>query len=162
MEIERKFLLSAVPAIEPEMYATVKQIYLCINPETRIRVIEDYKIPEDHLLKEPEATITVKGDGGLVREELISGIDKTFAYETITLLGRPPIIKHWQAWHYGDLLIETNIVDRGTPNEFIYAEVEFPDIESAQKFVWPYGHLIADVTEVPKYKMKNYWKRTRI
>ena len=54
-----------------------------------------------------------------------------------------------------DLKLECSLVDAGTDTEFYYAEVEFPDEETANNFILPISGI--EVTEDKKYKMKNYY-----
>ena len=45
----------------------------------------------------------------------------------------------------------------------MYAEVEFETEEDADNYVFPWPELIIrEVTNEKEYKMKNYWKRTRL
>ena len=52
-------------------------------------------------------------------------------------------------------------MDPGSESEFIYAEIEFESEEAANEFLKP-DFLGEEVTNDDSYKMKNYWKRTRI
>lgn len=61
------------------------------------------------------------------------------------------------------LVLEVNQVDPGHPGAFFYAEVEFPDLETARS--WRPGPLAAyldqEVTGTPGESMAAYWERTR-
>ena len=60
-------------------------------------------------------------------------------------------------------MLEVNQVDPGHPEAFFYAEVEFPDLETARS--WRPGPLAAyldqEVTGTPGESMAAYWERTR-
>lgn len=58
-------------------------------------------------------------------------------------------------------IIECSVVDEGTENEFMYAEVEFPDEESAKEFIPP-AWFGAEHTNDPLRKMKYVWRFTRL
>ena len=42
----------------------------------------------------------------------------------------------------------------------MYVEIEFENEEQAKEYIVP-DFLGKEITDCPKYKMKNYWKRTR-
>lgn len=60
-----------------------------------------------------------------------------------------------------DLLLECSHVDKGCDTEFMYAEIEFPSVQDAENFQ-PLPNFTADVTNDSSYKMKNFWKATRL
>ena len=155
-EIERKWILTKVPAeFSLILRADAEQSYLSVNPEVRLRRRTDRGCEPTHFLD-------IKSDGSLVRKEVsipISGME----YDAIReVSGKPVIKKDWHLFRLPDgRKMEVTVVDKGTENEFIYAEVEFPTKEEAENFAFPIGSAI-EVTSDPIYKMKNYWLRTRV
>ena len=59
------------------------------------------------------------------------------------------------------LQLECSLVDEGSSFAFMYAEVEFPSEEEAEAFA-PCFDYVGEITQCADYKMKNYWKRTRL
>ena len=162
MEIERKWLfdINKVPKHSCFGYKDVEQSYLNLEPEVRLckKTLK--------LIFEPEISywITVKGNGNLSREELDKQITKE-EYETLERIGnitKDRVIRktHWDFYIDGYRL-ELNIVDKGTENEFCYGEIEFSSEEEALAFK-PLDWFGEEVTYDSSYKMKNYWKRTRL
>ena len=139
MEIERKYLLSALPEnLTQYPCRKIQQAYLCTAPVVRIRRQDD-----DYYL-------TYKGSGMMIREEynlpltaqayehLKEKIDGILLSKTRYLL---PLAD--------GLTIELDVFD--APYEGLYlAEVEFPDEASANAFIAPdwFGE---DVTFSEKY-----------
>ena len=154
-EIERKFLIDSFPAELPlKEEFQVYQAYLSIDPEVRIR--------RNAVGSQDTAYfIDLKSGTGMVRHEVEIPISKEHFYALAEMVARPFITKDFRIYHLpGGLELECSHVDKGTPNEFMYAEVEFPSIEAAESFE-PLSVFKEDVTYNPDYKMKNYWKRTR-
>lgn len=167
MEVERKFLFDELPTfLEPEdeniARINVKQIYLSIDPEIRIR--RKFILYKDGTSKN-EYFKTQKSDGNLVREEIEAPITRSmyiklcnFAYST---MGRNEIDKDYYRYKLNDnLILECSIVDRDLDTSFIYGEVEFESEEEANNFVVP-DYFGQEVTYDKDYKMKNYFARTR-
>ena len=141
MEIERKFLVRALPEdLETFLCLQIEQAYLCTDPVIRIRQSND------------SFRLTVKSDGLLAREEFetdltaeqyrqlsekVSGI---FIQKTRYLIPCP-----------GDasLTIELDIF-HGDLEGLIYAEVEFPSVEAANAFIPP-SWFLREVTEDGSY-----------
>lgn len=156
LEIERKFLMNVFPMDLPmRRQYILYQGYLSIDPEVRIRKQE---LDQGVFLY----YLTIKSSGGLVREEIefLIGEEK---YEPLKQMIPHPFIKKECKEFFlpGGLLLECSHVDSGTPTAFFYGEVEFPDEESARQFQ-PLPCFCEEVTDDSRYKMKNYWKRTRL
>ena len=154
MEIERKFKLSAFPQHLPLLQASqVEQGYLSVTPTVRIRSkcrdgVTDYRL-------------CIKGKGALVREEVELPLDEDKFFRLKNLLHGEMIRKDYRVYQLPNgLQLECSLVDAGTENEFMYAEVEFSTEEEARAFVPP-AFLGEDVTEVPGSSMSAYWQRTR-
>ncbi|MEM1485459.1 CYTH domain-containing protein [Oscillospiraceae bacterium PP1C4] len=155
MEIERKFLISSFPNLHLQEIekALVKQGYLSIDPEVRIRS----KKTSDSI----EYVLCVKGDGTLSREEVECNISEDAFQRLEQMLDKPLISKDYRKYKLpGGLFLECNRVDAGTPSEFMYAEVEFSSVEQANAFIPP-SYLEKEVTEDNQCKMKNYWKNKK-
>ena len=152
MEIERKWLIKNLPPIEYDERYKVHQFYLSIDPEVRVR---SKRIFDG---EELAPRITIKGEGTLVREEIEFDI---FPYQyqlLLDLCGKTPIEKDYYIYHKDGYEIEVSIVDNGA---FIYAEIEFDSVEDAEKYIFPWADAV-EVTYDTRYKMKNYWKDTRL
>lgn len=151
MEIERKWLVKEIPThIEPADHAAIAQAYVVTAPiEVRIR-------------KRPGTTwpckITFKTKGTLCRQEVESEIPEDVYDKLADIIAKPPVCKDYYTFLVDDHKIEISNVD----NTFIYAEVEFKSVEEANAYEFPFPDIvIKEVTEDPKYKMANYWERTR-
>lgn len=154
MEIERKFKLDAFPEHLPLLHASqVEQGYLSTTPCVRIRS----KKTEDAV----DYKLCIKGQGTLVREEVELSLDEDRFTRLKNLLHGEMIRKDYRIYQLPDgRKLECSLVDGGTENAFLYAEVEFPTVEEANAFVPP-AFLGEDVTEVPGSSMSSYWERTR-
>jgi CYTH domain-containing protein len=158
-EIERKFLLSALPEIEPYEVAAVTQGYLSIDPEVRVR---SHRILNGGGSGLAPYTLSIKGNGTLTRKEIETVISEE-VFEAVTeFIGHPLIHKTYYQYMHEGRVVEVSEVDVGLPHAFVYAEVEFKTEEEATAYEWPFGGLIRDVTYDPLFKMKNYWRDTRL
>lgn len=155
-EIERKFLLDSFPTELPlKEEFEVYQAYLSINPEVRIRRNE-----KDG--KDIAYYLAIKSSGEMVRKEIEIPISKEHFYALAKMVPQPFITKDFRIYELpNDLLLECSHVDKGRDTEFMYAEVEFPSVQVAEDFN-PLPNFTADVTNDPSYKMKNFWKATRL
>lgn len=139
MEIERKYLISQLPA-DYDKYPChdIEQAYLCTEPVVRIRRSDE------------EYYLTYKGKGLIAREEYNLPLTKE-AYEHlltkadgIVLTKRRYLIplsrNHSQPFsgHNEDngLMIELDVFS-GQYQGLVLAEVEFPTLEMAEQFVPP-------------------------
>lgn len=171
-EIERKWL------IKPEIvhylktsdakeidFCIIQQGYLSINPEIRIR--KDTYPTEKNMI---EYFLSYKSNGDLTREEYEIRInDSDFEYLYSILQSKRNIsdliYKEFHKFRidtFPDLKFEFSIVDHG---QLSYMEIEFKSENGANEFVFPAEFkelIIKEVTNDASYKMKNYWKRTRI
>lgn len=164
MEIERKFLLEQFPPdvrdnhgnpIPVENSVIMFQGYLSDQtPTVRIRKAQEQNGNTTYRL-------CFKGKGTLIREEIEMDLTAEQYQQLESLLAIPPIKKDFITYRLpsGDLL-ECNLVEEGTPEEFRYAEVEFPSIEAANAFQPP-SFLGKDVTEEPGYSMSALWRRKK-
>ena len=154
MEIERKFKLDTFPEHLPLLHASqVEQGYLSTTPCVRIRS----KKTEDAV----DYKLCIKGQGTLVREEVEFSLDDDSFTRLKSLVHGEMIRKDYRIYQLPDgRKLECSLVDGGTENAFLYAEVEFPTVEEANAFVPP-AFLGEDVTEVPGSSMSSYWERTR-
>ncbi len=152
MEIERKFLISELPA-NPEQYehARIVQAYLNTNPVLRIR-----RYGEQYIF-------TYKGSGLMLREEynlpltreafehLLPKADGNIIEKTRYIIPLDKSVKTAEG-DYVNLNAELDIFT--SPKELIMAEVEFPDEASALAFQKPdwFGR---EVTNDPAYHNSN-------
>lgn len=147
MEIERKFTVKELPAdLEQYPCLVIEQAYLNTDPVIRIRRQND-----DYYL-------TYKGKGLLAREEYNLPLNKE-AYEHLRTKADGNIIskKRYVIPAEGSLNIELDIFEEPF-KPLIIAEVEFPDIETANAYVMPHWFL-EDVTNNPAYHNSNLSKQ---
>jgi CYTH domain-containing protein len=156
LEIERKFLMKEFPSdLEVIREVDIWQGYVSIDPEVRIHKAKDRKSGVENF------RLTLKGDGTLTRTEIKTDIDGAFYQESLGLIAGEVIYKDYRSYRLGDDILEVCHVDPGKASEFLYAEIEFKSEEEANAFIKP-DFLGEDVTDNDYYKMKNYWKRTRL
>lgn len=155
-EIERKYLLTSFSTDLPlKRQFEVYQAYLSIDPEVRIRrnVVSG---------KDVAYFLAVKSSGSMVRHEVEMYIRAEHFYALADMVPQRFIKKNFRIYELPNgLELECSQVDEGWDTEFIYAEVEFPSVEEAESFT-PSFEFEKEITDDPAYKMKNYWKRTRL
>jgi len=160
MEIERKFLITRLPAdLSSYRHLVIQQAYLNTDPVLRIR-----RQDNDYYL-------TYKGKGLMAREEYNLPLNEQAYYHLLDkadgiIISKKryliPIVEPAFADGYTvpvkpiDLKIELDIFDPPLA-PLIIAEVEFPDEETANAFLPP-PWLGKDVTNDPKYHNSNLSK----
>ena len=126
MEIERKYLLDALPDnLEQYPHKKIEQGYLSTDPVVRVRR-SDYSY-----------YLTYKSEGLMIREEYNLPLTEE-SYEHLKQKADGILLSKTRYCIplSSDLTIELDVFD--APYEGLYlAEVEFPDKESAEKFVPP-------------------------
>lgn len=127
MEIERKYLITAAPE-DYDSYPShqIEQAYLCTEPVVRIRRQDD------------DYWLTYKSIGLLVREEYNLPLTET-SYQHLLAKADGLILtkrRYLIPIDESGLTIELDIFS-GTYQGLMLAEVEFPDEESARKFMPP-------------------------
>lgn len=154
-EIERKFIITGKPEGFKELnHGEAWTYYLSVEPEHRVRHIKDtYReyFDEAH-----------KYGSGLDREEIENNISEDDFNRVARSLGLPVI--HSEFWHldWNGVKLEVMHKDVDTENDFWVLEVEFESAQEALAFVLPESIHGMDVTFVEDYKMRNYWRRTRL
>lgn len=135
-EIERKFLLSAFPNRELDNHEislvkqhTIYQTYLAYSSdqEIRIRKLVDREGAS-------EFTHTFKSGHGLVREEVEYAITEPIYEQLLRNTSFIPLEKIRTTVQAGPYLFE---IDEYKQIDLIVVEVEFPDLEAAQRFTVP-------------------------
>ena len=144
------------------------QAYLSVNPEVRYRSAKNIDTGETYNY------ISYKTDGTICREEYELDIALSSALKFAKAIrgdkkikeyrGSKFIIKDYWVFDIGDgKEIEISLVDND--KNFVYMEIEFPDIASAEEYKIPEciaKYIKKEVTNDDSFKMKNYWKRTRL
>ena len=157
MEIERKWHMERAPELPPRRHTRMSQSYLSLTPEVRIRKYEDLMggAPERY-------DLTIKSEGTIAREEIIKPLSAE-EYEILLCMtgGCPPIVKDHRTYDYAGYELEFSTVDAGRGSGFTYAEVEFPTLEEARAFEPP-AWFGEETTEQQGFRMKSYWKKTRL
>jgi len=142
LEIERKFLVKAVPDMANYNVTEIEQSYLSFSPEIRIRK------------KGTKYFITKKSEGTEVREEIEFEIDD-MTYEILSNLITGRTIRK--------LRVEIPLSDSAIAELDVYqddleglftVEIEFETEEQANEFVLP-DWFGLEVTEDLRYKNKN-------
>lgn len=160
MEIERKFTVRQLPGnLDEYPCLIIEQAYLCTDPVIRIRrqdeeyiltykgkglmSREEYNLP---LHKEAYEHLRPKADGKIISKKryVIPVENPVFAEGYIP--GPKPL----------DLKIELDIFEEPL-KPLIIAEVEFPDVETANAFRMP-DWFAEDVTNNPAYHNSNLSK----
>ncbi len=139
MEIERKYLVERLPeALTSYPFHNIEQAYLCTDPVVRIR-----RQDETYFL-------TYKSKGMLSREEYNLPLTLE-AYEHLKTKADGTIItkKRYLLPLSDGLTIELDLFS-GTFEGLVLAEVEFPDLDSANSFTPP-DWFSEDVTFRPEY-----------
>ena len=141
MEIERKYLIKDMPNLDKCEKEVIEQGYLNKKPVIRVRRSND------------DYYMTYKGKGLMAREEYNLPLNKE-AYEHLVTKCDGNIIKkvRYIIPIENELIVELDVFSY--PEGLVMAEVEFPDIETANSFKAPewFGE---EVTDDPKYHNVN-------
>lgn len=147
MEIERKFTVSRLPS-DLDIYSCliIEQAYLNTDPVIRIRRQND------------EYFLTYKGKGLLAREEYNLPLNKeSYAHLLTKADGNIISKKRYVIPIENSLNIELDIFEPPFA-PLVIAEVEFPDMETANAFPMP-AWFSEDVTNDPTYHNSNLSKQ---
>lgn len=160
MEIERKWIVDRWPdGLSEDREYFMRQGYLTVHPTVRIR--------EEALSGGETAYILcLKSGSGLARSETEIRITPEEFREIEEMIGLPLIPKLRKNYLLSDgHVLEVNLVDEGTPTEYMYAEIEFDSVEEARSFdpasAGLQEYLSHEVTEEPQQTMGAYWLMTR-
>ena len=141
MEIERKFLIKALPEnLETYPCLLIEQAYLCTDPVVRVR-----RQNEDYYM-------TYKGRGLMVREEYNLPLNQEAYLHLKAKADGRTITKKRYCIPQDALTIELDVFS--SPEGLVMAEVEFPTEEAALAFTPPdwFGE---DVTNDSRYHNSN-------
>ena len=139
MEIERKFVLEAVPG-GIHSGREVVQGYLWFDPELRLRRIGG------------ERLLTIKSKGGLTRDEVEHAIPEGLFSLLWPLVGSKVVRKTRHLLDYNDLVLEIDVYS-GKHEGLITLECEFKTVEEAEGFELPdWIGSATDVTYDPRFK----------
>ena len=159
MEIERRWLVTGWPELESAATLYMDQGYFAVRPAVRIR-------REVRLGGPCRYIACFKGKGGLAREEVELPVTAEQYGALAAMLDAPMIEKEQRRYPLpGGLTLEVNQVDPMLDTGFFYAEVEFPDEESARARQPPAelaDYLSRETTGQPGESMAAYWARTRL
>ena len=150
MEIEKKYRLLRLPEdLEQYPCRVIEQAYLCANPTVRIRRSNDQYILT---LKDKQGVKELQTEGaGLVNREIEIPLSKE-AYEHLKTKQDGYLIeKHRYLIPLPDGLTAELDVFGGRLTGLYFAEVEFPDIETAQGFQPP-EWMGQEVSTDPRYR----------
>ena len=148
MEIERKYLIKTLPEkLDTYPHDDISQAYISTDPVIRIR-----KKNQNHIL-------TLKSQGLLAREEVEMPISKESFLHLLNKKDGINIEKtRYKIPESHGYLIELDVF-HGVYEGFIMAEIEFPDMESANSYEAPewFGK---DVTLDSRFHNSNLSKRS--
>lgn len=160
MKIERKWLFNNIEV--PKNYKIVEkslywQAYLSTEPELRIRAKKDISS------KNMTYKLCIKSKGTIEREEIEKDLTKE-EFRSLMLIGNLTmnnfISKMCVIYKIDDKKLTISLVDGDRSTSFCYGEIEFLSVEEANAFVVP-DWFGKEVTDDNRYKMAEYWKRTR-
>lgn len=141
-EIERKFLVKEMPNLLMFSNSQIVQGYISFSPEIRIRNNGN------------KYYLTCKSDGGLVRKESETEVDK-YTFESLKMLIKENLIskRRYKIPLENGLVAELDIY-QDSLHGLSTVEIEFKDVETAKMFVIPdwFGE---EITNDLKYKNKN-------
>ncbi len=140
MEIERKFIINNPPDdLESYPHHYISQGYISTEPVVRIR-----KRDEEYIL-------TIKSKGLMARTEIEKPLTKIEFEELIPMVKGNLIEKvRYLIPEKNGLTIEMDVF-KGIFEGLIMAEVEFPDMETAEGYIPP-AYFSEDVTNNPEYQ----------
>ena len=139
MEIERKYLVRAVPEdLDAFPSSMLEQVYINFRPAIRIRAYDG-----------ASWELTVKGPGVLAHEELNLPLSEDAYRRLYEKRGGMPIRKRRYRIPLPPYTVELDVFE--SPVRFVMAEVEFPSVEEADAFVPP-AWFGKEVTYNPSYK----------
>lgn len=160
MEIERKFTLKELPAkLESYPCRSIEQAYLNTSPVVRVRRDDEHYY------------LTYKGKGLMAREEYNLPLDETSYKHLLTkadgniiskkryviAIDEPQFREGFVAPKALSLVIELDVFAPPFA-PLVMAEVEFPDVETANAFIPP-AWFDEDVTNNPAYHNSNMSRR---
>ena len=160
MEIERKWIIKGLPDADLKLVKEqyMRQGYISVEPTVRIRL-------EQEKGKDAQYIICFKSKGKLARKEIEFPIEEEHFRQLEDLIGQPLIEKTRYTYELGGgLELEVNSVEPDRDTGYWYAEVEFPDIETAKAWEPPAyiaEYLCDEVTKKSGYSMGAYWTATR-
>lgn len=139
MEIERKFIINHIPfSLDKYNKHIISQGYLSTDPVLRIRQSDDHFF------------LTIKSRGLTERIEVEKEITSDEYKELSSIVKGNVISKTRYLIPDGEYTIELDVFQESFEG-LIYAEVEFPDIESASNYKIP-EYFGREVTEEGKYQ----------
>ena len=150
MEIEKKYRILQLPDhLEQYPCRIIEQAYLCANPTVRIR-----RSNEDYILtlKDKQGVADLQSDNaGIVNREIEIPLSRE-AYEHLkSKQDGYTIEKRRYLMPLSDGLTAELDVFGGRLEGLCFAEVEFPDIATAQKFLPP-SWMGEEVSDDPRYR----------
>lgn len=148
VEIERKFLMSAVPDWLADCESTqISQGYIALDDETEVRI---RKRADAH-------SLTVKRGGGLAREEIEIELDADRFARLWPLTEGRRVVKRRHLVPAGELRLEVDVYEEDLAGLAV-AEVEFASVARSEAFEPP-GWLDREVTDDPRYKNRSLAER---
>ena len=126
MEIEKKYLLKEVPALEAFEHHKIEQAYLCTGPVVRVRQEDDVYY------------MTYKGSGMMSREEYNLPLTEE-SYEHLKAKADGNVIsktRYLIPLEQEGLVAEVDVFEKPFA-PLVMAEVEFESEEAANRFVPP-------------------------
>lgn len=163
-EIERKWLCEGY--LSPKVFPELAHVATYVNYTSYLFVSEgiEIRVREKNLAGKSTATyrIGIKVGNGMVRDEFEEDIPSTVFRQLRIACHNQPIKDDTREYLFVDKLgNDCRLFISHTDENFFRAEIEFPNEESAEAFDCPFGSW-EEITDEPRYAMKNYWDNTRI
>lgn len=140
MEIERKFIVNELPSLDNIPYKKIKQGYVTLSPELRVRQADD------------KYYLTKKGEGFLIREEEEMEISASEGERYFSKCENRLVYKTRYYIPYEKYIIELDIYEKKHKG-LVVCEVEFSTVNEANSFIPPmwFGE---EITENREYRNK--------
>ena len=178
VEVERTWLvdisiidyLMTLPNVTT-IYKETFRGYLSVDPEVRYMCLKTF----NGSTTKTKNFISYKSNGTLSREEYDVEIATDIAIKIAEMIKKDKSIHPFNGSKFihkdyykftftdNDLVLEVSIVDHS--DDFVYMDIEFRNEHIAKTFRIPKfikEFIIKEVTYDSAYKMKNYWKKTRL
>lgn len=153
MEIERKYLVSALPeGLDRFPHSEIEQGYLCTQPTLRIRRIDDRYVltVKEHLRTESSAIVNREEEFAMVPDSYRHLREKCDGRIIAKTRYKIPLSQLHPDGNHGELVAELDIF-HGRHEGLLLVEVEFPDTAAADDFVPP-AWFGPDVSQDPRYR----------
>jgi hypothetical protein len=167
IEIERKWIMRALPTIDRSRHFTIEQAYLSVCPEVRITRKTSVESSMCEMCK-----LTIKSPCSIKRNEIEFELSEEQFEALLGLVNAEAIQKDYSVASVFSNALERNVdlhmgvVDKNLHSKWMYAEVEFDSLEDAGIFkieeVLHFPKMVElEATGLVEWSMAEYWRKTR-